>query len=395
MRGRRPALSIQMTDQTRTTLQSWLHRQKMPHGQAKRARAMLLLEQGQTFVQTAQWVGFTESNLRKWAKRFLEQGVVGLSEKPRPGRTPLFPPEVALHVVKLACERPDHVGRSLSQWHCSDLARQLKADGIVQSISAETIRCILQSHRLKPWQHHLWLSAKVPRDEQFAKQVQEIVDLYTRPLADWEKVLCVDEKTNLQPRPRKASTLPTRPGSPTRLEHEYKRAGALHLFAAFDTRTGKVYARTELRKRQKEFIALLTQLDREIPASIRRIYLVLDNASVHKGKQVRAWLQSHLRFVCFFLPVHCSWMNQVEQWFSILQRKRLRILDFSDLDYLAERLLAFVAEWNTYALMYNPARFSQEEQRNRARSIHNASYLVILRIIDNIQSLQLVDQVGS
>jgi len=95
--------------------------------------------------------------------------------------------------------------------------------------------------------------------------VSDLVHLYTRPLADKEMVVCADEKTNLQPRPRRASTLPTRPGHPTRLEHGYKRAGALHLFAAFDTRTGKVYARTEVRKRQKEFIALLTQLDREIP----------------------------------------------------------------------------------------------------------------------------------
>ena len=353
MRGRRSALSVQMTDQTRTTLQRWLLRQKIPYGQAKRARALLLLEQGQTFVQTAQWVGLTESNVRKWAKRFLEQGVVGLYEKPRPGRTPLFPPGVALYVVKLACERPDHMGCSLSQWNCPDLARQLEASRIVPSISAETIRCILQSHKLKPWRHHLWLSAKVPRDEQFAKQVQEIVELYTRALADWEMVLCVDEKTNLQPRPRLASTLPTRSGLPTRLEHEYKRAGALHLFAAFDTRTGHVYARTEVRKRQKEFIALLAQLDREIPPSIRQIYLVLDNLSVHKGKQVQTWLQSHPRFVCFFVPVHCSWMTQVEQWFSIVQRKRLRISDFSNLDHLTERLMAFVAEWNTSAHPFN------------------------------------------
>jgi transposase len=86
---------------------------------------------------------------------------------------------------------------------------------------------------------------------------------------------------------------------------------------------------------------------------MRRIFLVLDNLSVHKGKQVQTWLQSHPRFVCFFVPVHCSWMNQVEQWFSILQRKRLRISDFSDLDHLAERLLAFVVEWNAHAHPFN------------------------------------------
>jgi transposase len=353
MRGRRSALSIHMTDQTRTTLQSWLHHQKTPYGRARRARALLLLEQGQTFVQTAQWVGMTEPHVRKWAKRFLQQGILGLAEKPRPGRMPRFAPEVALYVVKLACERPDALGRSLSQWSCPDLARQLEASGIVASISAETIRCILQSHKLKPWRHHLWLSAKVPRDQQFAKQVQEIVDLYTRPLASWERVLCVDEKTNLQPRPRLAATLPTRSGFPTRLEQEYKRTGALHLFAAFDTRTGKVTALTAERKRQKEFLALLAKLDQQTPAGAKRIFLVLDNASIHKGRLVQSWLQSHPRFVCCFVPVHCSWMNQIEQWFSILQRKRLRISDFSSLDHLTERLLAFVAEWNASAHPFN------------------------------------------
>ncbi len=353
MPGPHSVLQISMNDQTRALLQRWLRCPKMPGGLVRRAHALLLLEQGYRYTPTAKQVGLTERNLRKWAKRFRDQGVAGLYEQPRPGRVPVFPPQVALYVVKLACERPDQLGRSLSQWNCSDLARQLKADGLVQSISSETIRRILQHHKLKPWRSHLWLSAKVPRNAQFAKQVQEIVDLYTRTLADWEMVLCVDEKTNLQPRPRKAPTLPTRPGSPTRLEHEYKRAGALHLFAAFDTRTGKVYARTELRKRQKEFIALLAQLDREIPSSIHRISLVLDNLSVHKGKQVQTWLQSHPRFVCFFLPVHCSWMNQVEQWFSILQRKRLRILDFADRNQLADRLICFVTEWNAQAHPFN------------------------------------------
>lgn len=319
MRGRHSTMMIHMSPQTRVTLQGCLRRQKMPLGQAKRARAMLLLEQGHSYVRTAKWVGLTVRNLRKWARRFHECGLAGLSEKPRPGRTPVFPAEVALYIVKLACERPDRLSRSLSHWDCPELVRKLKADGIVQTISPETVGRILRSHKLKSWRYHLWLSPKAPRDEKFARQVQEIVELYTRPLADWEMVLCVDEKTNLQPRPRKAATLPTRPNVPTRLEHEYKRAGALHLFAAFETRTGHVYAQTALRQRQKECIAFLTQVERELPSSIHRVYLVLDNVSVHKGKQVQTWLQSHPHFVCFFLPVHCSWMNQVEQWFSILQ----------------------------------------------------------------------------
>lgn len=274
MCGRRSAWTVTLDFQTRTTLRDFLQRRKTPVGVARRAHAMLLLEQGHSYIQTAKWVGLAAYHVRKWIKRFQEHGVAGLLEKPRPGRPPVFAPEIALHIVKLACERPDQMGCSLSQWDCPELARKLKADGLAQSISADTIARILRSHKLKPWRHHLWLSADVPRDQHFAQQISGLVDLYTRPLTDEEMVLCADEKTNLQPRPRLAATLPTQPGHPTRLEHGYERAGALHLFAAFDTRTGKVYARTAVRKRQKEFIALLTQLEEEIPSSVRCIWLV-------------------------------------------------------------------------------------------------------------------------
>lgn len=251
--------------------------------------------------------------------------------------------------VKIACQRPDTASRSLSQWDCAEIRRQLIADGTVESISTERVRQLLASHRLKPWRHKMWLSPKVPRDAVFAEQVQKICDLYTRPLAPHEVVLCVDEKTSLQPRTRLSPTLATRPDQPTRVEHEYQRKGALNLFAAFDTRTGKVYGHTAERKRQKEFIEFLEQLEREFPASITTIHIVLDNLRMHKGKQVQAWLAKHPRFVFHHPPVHCSWMNQVEQWFGVLQRKRLRIADFADKAHLAERLHAFIAEWNQVA----------------------------------------------
>jgi transposase len=263
--------------------------------------------------------------------------------------SPSFPPSVALYLVKIACERPDNLGRSLSQWDCVELARQLERDGIVESISAATVRRILSNHKLKPWRHHLWLSAKVPRDAAFAQTVMEIVDLYTRPLGAHEMVLCVDEKTSLQPRTRKSPTRPAQPGRPVQVEHEYERKGALNLFAAFDTRTGKVYGHTAERKRQKEFIEFLEMLDRDIPKEITTIHIVLDNLRMHKGKQVQAWLAKHQRFVFHHPPVHCSWMNQVEQWFSILSRKRLAIADFADKAALAERLQAYIREWNEVA----------------------------------------------
>ena len=152
--------------------------------------------------------------------------------------------------------------------------------------------------------------------------------------------------TSLQPRPRKSPTKAAKKDRPTLVEHEYGRCGALNLFAAFDTRTGKVYGMTASRKRQSEFIAFLEQLEREIPASVKTIHIVLDNLRMHKGKQVQAWLAKHPRFVFHHPPVHCSWMNQVEQWFGILRRKRLRIVDFPSKEHLAERLMAFISEWN-------------------------------------------------
>jgi transposase len=258
-----------------------------------------------------------------------------------------------MHVVKIACERPDDAGRSLSQWDCAEIARQLVRAGVVPSISAETVRQALLHHRLKPWRQKMWLSPKVPRDAAFAAQVREIGDLYTRPLRPDEAVLCIDEMTSLQPRPRKSKTLATGPDQPTRVEHEYGRCGALNLFAAFDSRTGKAYGRTAERKRQAEFIAFLEQLDRGIPATIATIHVVLDNLRMHKGRQVQAWLAKHPRFVFHHPPVHCSWMNQVEQWFGILKRKRLRIADFPSKAHLAERLMTFISEWNVVAHPFN------------------------------------------
>jgi len=258
-----------------------------------------------------------------------------------------------MHVVKIACERPDDLGRSLSQWDCAEIARQLVRDGVVASISAETVRQILLHHRLKPWRQKMWLSPKVPRDAAFAAQVQEICDLYTRPLRPDEVVLSADEMTSLQPRPRQSETLATKKDRPTRVEHEYGRCGALNLFAAFDTRTGTVYGMTAARKRQSEFIAFLEQLERESPASITTIHLVLDNLRMHTGKQVQAWLAKHPRFVFHHPPVHWSWMNQVEQRFSIARRKRLRIADFASKEELAERLMAFIGEWNEIAHPFN------------------------------------------
>ena len=254
-----------------------------------------------------------------------------------------------MHLVRRACELPEQAGRSLSQWDCAELARQLVIDEVVAAISPQTVQRMLAADRLKPWRSHVWLHPRRPRDAAFAAQVRAVAELLTRLLADDEVVLSLDEMTSLQPRPRRVSTRPAQPGRPVQVEHEYRRAGATHLFAAFDTRSGRVYGVTTRRKRQVEYLALLEHLDQAIPTSTTTIHLLADNVSVHHGKLVRRWLADHPRFRAHFTPVHCSWMNPVEQWFGILRRKRLRSPNFADLAALQRAILQFIAEWNEIA----------------------------------------------
>lgn len=268
---------------------------------------------------------------------------------------------MVVHLVKLACELPDEADRSLSLWTCAELARSLRAMSIVDEISPQSVQRILMAHQLKPWRVHHWLSPKVPRDLTFRALVENIRDLYTRDLDPHEIVLSLDEKTSMQPRPRSTPTMPPLPApnpAPVRVEHEYKRCGALNLFAAFDTRTGVVTGICRQRKRQVEFIELLEAIDRRTPAPITLIHVVSDNISIHHGKKVRAWLARHPRFKFHFTPVHCSWMNQIEQWFSILQRKRMSASNFASLTALKGRILAFIEEWNQMAHPFGWTRSS-------------------------------------
>ena len=263
-----------------------------------------------------------------------------------------------MELVRVACQMPEKVGRALGVWDCTELAREVIREGVVESISSQTVQRILRHHRLKPWRSHYWLREKTPRDAKFIERTQAICELYTRRLMVHEVVLSVEEKTSIQPRTRLAPTRPAQPGQPVQVEHEYQRKGAINLFAAFDTRTGRVYEKEYERKRQGEFIDFLEFLERAIPSSVTAIHLVCDNVSTHHGKEVRAWLETHPRLQFHFTPVHCSWMNQVEQWFSILQRKLLKAPNFADLSDLKEKIRTFTAQWNDVAAPFSWTRES-------------------------------------
>lgn len=178
-------------------MEHWQRSTTMAAGLARRGKIILLLAVGHSQSEVGRTVGVQRTVVRKWAKRFLAQRLEGLADAPGAGPRAVFPPAVAIHVVRLACERPDPLGRNLSQWDCTELARQLIAEGSVEEISAATVRRILAAHQLKPWRQHVWLSPNQPRDASFYATLSELIDLYTRPLRPDELVLSVDEKTSL------------------------------------------------------------------------------------------------------------------------------------------------------------------------------------------------------
>lgn len=346
MPGPRTPRVIELSPEERSELERLTRSQTIAAGLARRARIILLAADGMPLGQIATRVGVDRNTVRTRLDRFGRDRLPGLADRPRPGRPPLFTLAVILCLVRLACELPRQRGRSLSLWTCTELARQLVREGLVATISSQTVQRRLAARRLKPWRWRYWLHPKGPRDAEFLRRTREIAELTTRELAPHEVVLSTDEMTSIQPRPRTAPTQPAQPGRAVQLEHEYARKGARNLFATFNTRTAQVIGACFARKRQVEFITVLERLLTAFDASITTIHLICDNVSVHRGKQVQAWLAQHPRIELHFLPVHSSWMNQVEQWFSILRRKRLKCQNFADLAELTTAIEQFIAEWN-------------------------------------------------
>jgi hypothetical protein len=252
---------------------------------------------------------------------------------------------VIVAVKALACELPAATGTPLARWHCPDLARQAVQQGIVASVSGTTIWRWLSADAIKPWRVRSW---NFPRDPQFAAKAGRVLDLYARifggqPLADDDYVVSADEKTSIQARIRRHASLPAGPQRPPRTEFEYTRGGALQYLAAWDVHRAKVFGRCEPKTGIEPFGRLVTQVMTTQPyASARRVYWVVDNGSSHRGQAAArrlqdTWPSLHL----IHLPVHASWLNQVEVYFSVIQRKILRPNDFASLAQAETALLAF------------------------------------------------------
>ena len=245
----------------------------------------------------------------------------------------------------LACELPAQVGVPLARWHCGDLARAAVAQGVTASVSDTTIWRWLSADAIQPWRHRSWI---FPRDPNFASKAGAVLDLYSRnwngePLGFDDYVLSADEKTSIQARRRCHPTLPPAPGRPMRVEHEYERAGALAYLAAWDVHRGKVFGRCENTTGILPFGRLVDQVMSQEPyRSAHRVFWVVDNGSSHRGVAAAERLRvAHPNALLVHLPIHASWLNQVEIYFSVVERKVLTPNDFRNLSDLAERLIAF------------------------------------------------------
>ena len=258
-----------------------------------------------------------------------------------------------MQVKALACELPARHGVPLSRWSLNELTRHVCQGGLVARLSQTTLWRWLHQDAIRPWQHRCWI---VPRDPEFAAKAGRILDLYQRqwegqPLKDDEFVISADEKTSIQARRRIHATLPPQPGLPMKVEHEYKRMGAWAYLAAMDVHAPKLFGRCEATSGIEPFDRLVAQtMGQEPYRSARRVFWIMDNGSSHRGQRSVARLQdryANLRVV--HGPVHASWLNQIEIYFSIIQRKVLTPNDFDSLEMLADRLARFERHYELIA----------------------------------------------
>jgi hypothetical protein len=250
-------------------------------------------------------------------------------------------------IKALACEFPAKADKPqpLARWQCPDLARAAVAQGIAASISGTTIWRWLSADAIKPWQHRSWI---FPRDPDFGPKAARVLDLYGRrfddtPLRPDEYVISADEKTSIQARIRKHPTTPPAKSRPARVEAEYFRGGSLAYLAAWDVHRAKVFGRCEPTTGIDPFDRLVEQVMTAEPyVSARRVFWVVDNGSSHRGQASSDRLADrwpNLRLI--HLPVHASRLNQVEIYFSVVQRKVVSPNDFRTLDDVEARLLDF------------------------------------------------------
>ena len=337
--------------EVRVELERRVRAQTTAHRDRQRAQVVLLAADGVAGIQIAAQAGLSPQSVCKWRCRFREHGLEGLSDASRSGRPLVYGPTDRLVLMAKVTEEHPTVD---AQWSHSELAVAMQAAAI--PISASQIGRILAAGDLEPHLVQGWLTRR--DTPEFWERAADVCAVYLDPPVN-AVVLSIDEKTGIRAKSREHPGEAVKPGQPERREFEYRRHGTASLIAAMDVATGKVIANDVARNDSAHFIEFLEQIEASIEATLA-IHVVLDNGSSHRSKATKKWLGEHPRFVVHHTPVHASWLNQVEAFFSILTRKVLRRGDFVSRDDLVTKMLNFIEHRNQTATpfkwVYNATR---------------------------------------
>src|SRR5258705_1296637 len=324
---------IRLRARHRRALEKMVARPSEAAGVVRRARVVLLSDQGVAAVEIATRLGLSAEGVSRIRRRFLEAGVEGLSDQPKAGRKDhALGPELVDQIVNLAMSPPP-AGRS--RWTTRLLAKEF-------GITSGAVSDCLRRREVKP---HLVRTYKVSRDPQFAAKVKDVVGLYLNP-PEHAIVLSVDEKTSIQALERTQPPLPLRSGRATRHTHDYKRHGVVDLYAALEVATGKVTHEVSESHTAQDFLAFMRKVVRVYPQ--RELHVILDNSSSHGTPDVQAWLAQHPQVRFHYTPTSASWLNQVEGFFGSLGKQSLSLTDFYSTRALREHLAAYMRAWNRH-----------------------------------------------
>ena len=348
------AVPVTLTASERKILKKRVRGAKTCWRDRLRAQIVLAAARGRDNERIAADLRVSVNTVRKWRGRAAERRLAGLKDLPRSGRPRVISEADRAAVVALACQLPAATGVPLSRWTGPELAAELLAQGLVSGpVSVSSLLRILADNPVKPWQYQSWI---YPRDPDLAAKASVVLDLYQgfyqgQPLGPGDRILSFDAKPSIQARGRIHATLPAAPGRPARVEHEYVRHGALALLAGLDVHTGEVFASTPGTTGIVPFMDLAGQvMERPEYKNAPRVFVIVDNGSDHRGKAAAGRLrEAHPNAVMVHTPVHASWLNQIEIFFSVIQKKVVSPNDFASLDKLSETLLAFVRRYNQTA----------------------------------------------
>ena len=340
----KPLPRINLTKAEKKALNCIINKRTSPQGLVTRANIVLLANEMKCTDEIMKTLCISRSTVVKWRRKFSKNRLDGLQDAPRPGRKPLYDQQVVAKLISKTLEPPEHA----TQWSTREMAKEF-------AMGHMTVHRIWKSNDLKP---HLVKTFKYSNDKLLEEKIIDIVGLYLNPPEN-TIVLSVDEKSSIQALDRTQPLLPLKPHHIERRTHDYKRHGTATLFAALDTATGEVLGKCYKRHRHQEFIHFLNLINRNA-AKEKDIHIITDNYSTHKHEKVKKWFKRHKRFHIHFTPTSASWMNQVEIWFSILQRKQITRGVFISVKDLIEKIEAFIEHYNQNSNPFKWVKTPQE-----------------------------------